>query len=67
MSHILQEYGLEEYAMPNRINHLIELDEIQRNDLDISIKNQEKVKRTFDKSAKPRAFHIGDTVLLWDK
>ena len=67
MYQMIQEYGLEEDAMPNRINKLIELDEIQRNALDISIKNQEKVKRTFDKYAKPRAFHIGDTVLLLDK
>ena len=51
--------------MPNRINQLIELDESQRNALDRSIKNQEKVKRTFDKFAKPRAFKIGDTILLW--
>ena len=42
--------------MPNTINQLIELDENQMNALDKSIRNQEKVKRTFDKSAKPRAF-----------
>ena len=64
---MLQKYGLEEDAMPNRINQLIELDEIRRNYLDKSIKNQEKVKSTFDKSKKSRAFQIGDTVLLWDK
>ena len=32
-----------------------------------SIKNQDKVKINFDKSSKPRVFHKGDTVLLWDK
>ena len=53
--------------MPNKINQIIELDENRRNALDISIKNQEKVKRTFDKSAKLRSFLIGDTMLLWDK
>ena len=64
---MLQEYGLEEDALPNRIIQLIELDESRRNALDRSIRNQEKVKRTFDKSTKPRSFHIGDTILLWDK
>jgi hypothetical protein len=33
----------------------------------ISVKNQEKVKRTFDKSSRRMAFQKGDTVLLWDK
>ena len=64
---MLQEYEMEEDSMPNRINHIIELYENRRNALDISIRNQEKVKRTFDKSVKPRSFQIGDTVLLWDK
>ena len=64
---MLQEYGLEEDVIPNRINQLIESDESRRNALDKSIKNKDKVKRTFDKSAKHRSFHIGDTVLLWDK
>ena len=48
---MLQENFLEEDAMPNIINQLIELDESWRNDLERSIKNQEKVKKTFDKSA----------------
>ena len=52
----LQKCEMEEDSMPNRINKIIELDENQRNALDISIRNQEKVKRTFDKSAKPRSF-----------
>ena len=64
---MLQEYEMEEDSMPNRINQIIELDENHRNALDISIRNQEKVKRTFDKSAKLRSFLIGDTMLLWDK
>ena len=58
---------MEEDSIPNRINHIIELDENRRNTLDISIRNQEKVKIIFDKSAKLRSFHIADTVLLWDK
>ena len=47
---------MEEDSMPNKINQIIELDENRRNALDISIKNQEKVKRTFDKFANPRSF-----------
>jgi hypothetical protein len=46
---------------------LIELDEIKRKALDHSIKNQGKVKKTFDKSSRQRIFQEGDTVLLWDK
>ena len=64
---MLQEYEMEEDSIPNRINQIIELDENQRNSLDISFRNQEKVKRTFDKSAKSRSFQIDDMVLLWDK
>ena len=56
---MLQEYGLEEDSITNRIKQLIELDESQRNSLDGSIRNQEKVKITFDKSAKPISFQIG--------
>jgi len=46
---------------------LVELDENTRKALDQSIKNQEKVKMTFDKSLGQRVFQEGDTVLLWDK
>ena len=57
---MLQEYGVEEDSNLNRINRLIELDECRSNSLDKSIRNQEKVKRTFDKSSKPWALHIVD-------
>ena len=53
--------------MEHRINQIIELDESRRAALDQSLKHQESMKGTFDKSARPRAFQIGDTVLLWDK
>jgi hypothetical protein len=43
------------------------LDENRRKALDQSIKNQEKIKRTFDKSSRQRDFQAGDTILLWDK
>ena len=58
---------MEEDSMPNKINQIIELDENRRKALDHSIRNQDKIKRNFDKSARPRSFQIGDTVLLWDK
>ena len=64
---MLQEYETEDDSMPNRINQIIELDENRRKALDHSIRNQDKIKRTFDKSSRPRPFEIGDTVLLWDK
>ena len=58
---------MDEDSMPNRINHIIKLDENRRKDLYHSIRNQDKIKRTFDKSARPRPFQIRDTVLLWYK
>ena len=53
--------------MQNRINQLVELDEVRRRAVEKSISNQDKVKKNFDKSSKPRSFQKGDTVLLWDK
>ena len=49
------------------MNQLIELDESRRNSFDQSIKNSDKVKRTFDRSTQPGSFQVGDTVLRWDK
>ena len=45
---------------------MVELDEARRRIVDQNIKSQEKVKRNFDKSSRPRTFQKGDTVLLWD-
>ena len=53
--------------MEQRINQIIELDESRRASLDQSLRHQESMKGTFDKLARPRAFQIGDTLLLWDK
>ena len=53
--------------MEQRINQIVGLDESRRAALDKSLRHQESMKGTFDKSARPRAFQIGDTVLLWDK
>ena len=46
---------------------MVELDEVKRREVDQNIKNQDKVKRNFDKSSRPRTFQKGDTVLQWDK
>ena len=53
--------------MPNKINQIIEIDENRRKALDHSIRSQDKIKRTFNKSARSRLFQIGDMVLLWDE
>jgi ribonuclease HI/transposase InsO family protein len=63
----VQKYNLDEDFHQNRIDQIIELDENRRKALDQSIRNQEKIKRTFDKSSRQRDFQTGDTVLLWDK
>jgi len=43
------------------------LEENRRKAYDQSYKNQEKIKKTFDKSTRQMDFRIEDTVLLWDK
>jgi hypothetical protein len=48
----VQKYGLDEDFQQSRIDQLVELDESRRKALDQSIRNQEKVKKTFDKSSK---------------
>ena len=53
--------------MEQRIHQIKELDESRKVALDQSLRHQESMKGTFDKSARPRSFQIEDTVLLWDK
>ena len=65
--HLLQNFSSDQDAIHSRVNQLIELDENRRKSLDQSIRNSDKIKRTFDKSTKPRSFQVGDTILLWDK
>jgi hypothetical protein len=67
VSQFVQRYGLNKIFQQSRIDQLVELDESRRKALDQSIKNQEKVKKTFDKSSRQRVFQEGDTILLWDK
>jgi ribonuclease HI len=54
-------------AFQNRVNQVIELDETRRKAFDQICRNQSKVKKAFDMSARQRDFIVGDTVLLWDK
>jgi hypothetical protein len=63
----VEDLSIEQDAVQNRINQVIELDENRRKAYDQNCKNQSKVKKVFDKSARQRDFMIGDTVLLWDK
>ena len=64
---LLREFDIEESALQNRVNQLVELDEIRRKAYDQNFKSQEKTKKAFDKSARQRDFKVGDTVVLWDK
>ena len=64
---LLQAFSTNQNAVQNRLDQLIELDENRRKAFHHSLKSQNKVKRTFDKSSRQRDFQVGDTVLLWDK
>ena len=52
MYHFVQRYGLDDDFQHSKIDQLVELDESRRKALDQSIKNQEKVKKNFDKSSR---------------
>ena len=64
---LLSDYDSERLEMEDNIHQIIELDEARRVALDQSLRHQESMRGTFDKSARQRTFQIGDTVLLWDK
>ena len=64
MYQLLQAFSTNQNAVQNRMNQLIELDENKRKAFDHSLKNQDKVKKAFDKSYRERDFQVGDTVLL---
>jgi transposase InsO family protein len=63
----VEDTSTEQDAVQNRVNQIIELDEIRRRAYDQNCRNQNKVKKAFDRSARQRDFIVGDTVLLWDK
>ena len=64
---LLREFDIEESALQNRINQLVELDEIRSKAYDQNFRSQVKTKRAFDKSARQRDFKVGDKKVLWDK
>ena len=64
---LLQGSGLEQSSEQNRVNQIIELDEVRRKAMDQSIKSQTKMKKNFDIKSRPKSFQVGDTVLLWNK
>jgi hypothetical protein len=49
------------------IDQLIELDESRRIALDQMMRNQDKVKGTFDHKSRDMVFKEGDEELLWNK
>jgi hypothetical protein len=59
---LVEDTSTEQDAVQNKVNQIIELDEIRQN-----CRNQIKVKKSFNRSARHRDFIVGDTVLLWDK
>jgi hypothetical protein len=63
----VEDTSTEKDAVQNRANQVIELDEIRRKAYDQNCRNQSKVNKDFDRSARQRDFMIGDTVFLWDK
>jgi hypothetical protein len=63
----VQDSSTDQNAFQNRVHQIIELDEVRRKAYDQTCRNQSKVKKAFDLSARHRDFTVGDTVLLWDK
>jgi hypothetical protein len=63
----VEDLSTEQDVVQNRVNQVIELDEIRRRAYDQNCKNQSKVKKYFDKSSRQRDFIVGHTIFLWDK
>ncbi|KAH9322846.1 hypothetical protein KI387_017485, partial [Taxus chinensis] len=49
-----------------RINQIVELDEERSASHQRHVKFKEKLKKLFDKKVTPRAFNVGDLMLIWD-
>ena len=60
---LLQDFSSNQDDVQIRINQIVELDETKRKAIEKSISNQDKVKKTFDKSSKPRSFQKDSTSL----
>ncbi|XP_059077873.1 uncharacterized protein LOC131876476 [Cryptomeria japonica] len=54
-------------SLEKRIMHLMRIDEERDKLVDQIIEHQMRVKKIFDKWARPRKFMLGDQVLLWDR
>ena len=64
---LLQQCTSDQKAFQERIDKLVELDEVRRMAFDKIVIEQERVKGTFDQRTRDVKFRIGDIVLLWDK
>ena len=62
----LQEQGTESNPLQRRINQLVEVQQVREEVFGKAQIFQDKVKRIFDKKAKPNDFQQGDLVLKWD-
>jgi hypothetical protein len=63
----VEDISIEQDAVQNKVNQVIQLDEIRRKAYDHNCRNQSKVKKDFDRSARQRDFMVGDNFFLWDK
>jgi hypothetical protein len=62
-----QHFVIDKEALQGKIYQLIELKETRRMDFNQMVKNQDKVKGTFECKEKPRGFKHIYLVLMWDK
>eukprot|EP00253_Pinus_taeda_P014479 PITA_14479 len=63
---LLQEASDEEDPMQQRISQMIHLQQTRDEVLQNSLKLQERIKKIYDRKAKPDDFQIDDIVLRWD-
>lgn len=66
VARLLQETGGEEDPMQRRISQMIHLQQTREEVLHNTLKLQERIKKIYDKKAKPDDFQIDDVVLRWD-
>lgn len=66
VSKFLQEQEVELNPIQRRINQLVEVQQTREGVLDKSPIFQDRMKKIFDKRAKPDDFQQGDWVLKWD-
>jgi hypothetical protein len=64
---LIREFAIDEEALHGRCDDLVQLEEDRSEALTHFIDHQRQVKKSFDKRAKGKVFHVGDLVLLWEK